>query len=120
MSAGLGQFWLGSSLKISADEQVAFVDRLRRGALPLSQRSMDIVKSCIVQRDAPGLVYRGKTGSDRGPGPDLGWWVGWVERDQRSYVFAINVSGDGTWGPQARRAAERTLIDLGVLPASAD
>lgn len=117
-SAGLTEFWLNTSLAISAREQVAFLDRFRRSDLPFSQRSMDIVKDCLIVRNEPGLVYRGKTGSGRGNGstPDIGWWVGWVERDGRAYVFAANVSGHDMWGPRVRELTEQVLIAHGVLP----
>lgn len=118
LSDGLTTFWLGSMLTISADEQVQFLDRLRRGELPLSPRSMDLVRECVTQRREPGLIYRGKTGSDRGGKgePDLGWWVGWIERGDQADVFAITVSGDGTFGPMARSMGERVLVDVAVLP----
>jgi len=118
MSAGLTTFWLGSSLAISADEQIDFLGRLMDGTLPFSKRSQDIVKEITIQREWPDVVYRGKTGSTRGEegGLDLGWYVGAVSRPDGVTLFAVNISGHGTWGTQARAIAERILVDRGLLP----
>jgi beta-lactamase class D len=117
MSAGLTTFWLGTSLKISPDEQVEFLRRLQRDDLPFSRRSMQIVKEILVQDSRPGLIYRGKTGSNRGTegAPDLGWYVGWVERDGDVFVFATNISGRGTFGARARAITESILHERGIL-----
>ncbi len=117
MSDGLTTFWLGTSLKISADEQVEFLGRLMDGTLPFSERSMNIVQEILVQEEWPDVVYRGKTGSARGgdAGPDLGWYVGTVTRPDGVYLFAANISGKGTWGTRARAIVERILRDRGLL-----
>ena len=33
----------------------------------------------------------GKTGWWNAPGPGLGWWVGWVDRQGRIFAFALNL-----------------------------
>jgi beta-lactamase class D len=117
ISGGLTTFWLGTSLKISPDEQVEFLRRLQRDELPFSRRSMQVVREILVQDSRPGLIYRGKTGSNRGANgePDLGWYVGWVEHDGDVYVFATNISGRGTFGPRAREITENILRERGIL-----
>jgi beta-lactamase class D len=120
VSGGIDRFWLGSSLQISPDEQVDFLARLHAGALPVSARSLAIVKDILVQ-DPPGpaLVYRGKTGSCEDPGASEphGWWVGSVEKEGRLFVFAALVEGPGASGMVCRPMAESALAALGVLPA---
>jgi beta-lactamase class D len=119
ISGGIDRFWLGSSLRISPDEQVDFLARLHAGALPASARSLAIVEEMLLQ-DAPaaGLVYRGKTGSCEGPAPDEthGWWVGSVEKEGRPYVFAALIQGEAASGRVCRPMAEKALRMLGVLP----
>ncbi len=122
MSGGLDRFWLGSSLRISPDEQVDFLERLFTGRLPVSPRTLSIVKEILV-REPPlasaGLVYRGKTGSCQDPGASdpHGWWVGSVEKDGRLSVFAALIEGPGASGRVCRPLAEKALVELGVLPA---
>jgi beta-lactamase class D len=65
VSGPLDGFWLASSLKISPDEQVEFLKRLYREDLPVSKRSMHIVKDIITLEDAPGYRLSGKTGGGR-------------------------------------------------------
>jgi beta-lactamase class D len=109
-SSGIDVFWLGRSLKISPDEQVAFLERLRLSMLPFSERSQQIVRDILVQERSGSFVYRGKTGScGGGKAPDHGWWVGWVERDGKSTVFAMLIRGQGAFGLEARRLAEDEL-----------
>jgi beta-lactamase class D len=121
-SGGLDRFWLGSSLRISPDEQVDVLERLFTGKLPVSPRTLAIVEEILVQEApaaSPGLVYRGKTGSCQDPGASQphGWWVGSVEKDGRLHVFAALVEGPGASGRVCRPLAEKALAELGVLPA---
>ena len=121
ISAGLTTFWLGTSLEISAAEQVRFLNRLRAGRLPIASANVNAVKRCLAQGTGGlPMEYFGKTGSDRARAdtgrPDLGWWVGWVAReDGREYVFACNALGDGMFGTRVRPIAERILRELDVL-----
>jgi beta-lactamase class D len=116
ISSGIDTFWLGRSLRISPDEQIAFLERLRRSKLPFSERSQRIVRDILVQEGPGPIVYRGKTGSCGGGGmPDHGWWVGWVEKDGRATVFVMLVRGEDAFGPVARRLAEVQLRKRGLL-----
>lgn len=47
LSAGLTTFWLGSRLTNSADKQVQFLNRLRRGELPVPPRSLSLTASPV-------------------------------------------------------------------------
>jgi beta-lactamase class D len=116
ISSGLDRFWLGGSIRISPDEQVALLERLRVSALPFSERSQRIVRDILVQESPAGVVYRGKTGScDFDGAPDHGWWVGWVEKGGRATLFATLVRGEDAFGPLARRLTERELERRGLL-----
>jgi beta-lactamase class D len=113
ISAGLTRFWLGSSLKISADEQVAFLRQLQRGELPISARSQEIVRRILILREADGAVLRGKTGTHGDErGTTLGWFVGTVSAGQRTWTFALNTSGPGASGIRTREIALRALPRL--------
>ncbi len=116
-SAGLTTFWLGTSLAISADEQVAFLERLYRGELPFSRRAQEIVRKVIVVERAPGYVLSGKTGSHfKGGRYVLGWFVGRLEKpDGRAWTFAVNLEGDGASGVEARALAKDLLAELRLL-----
>ncbi len=118
-TGGLTQFWLDSSLKISAEEQIAFLSRLYRNDLPYSRRSQEIVKEIMLLRETPRGTLRGKTGSggDLRTGTfNLGWFVGWVEKDDTAWVFATNLTrGENASGRVARSITEEILQSRRLL-----
>lgn len=121
-SAGLTVFWLGRSLTISAQEQLTFIDALRRGALPMSARAQAIVRELIVQERHGHNVLRGKTGTrfnDQWKAPDLGWFVGYTEHHGEAWVFTVNLLGKGASGTIARERALEVLRGVGAWPHDA-
>jgi beta-lactamase class D len=114
----IANFWLDGKLRISAMEQVIFLDRLRRQALPAAATSQAIVAQLMQDADAasrfPGVVtlFR-KSGAVLPINPEtgdidtseaverrldgsarVGWFVGWVAHpvaDEGAYVFALNL-----------------------------
>lgn len=89
VSGGLDRFWLGSSLRISPDEQAEFLARLQRGRLPVSRRNLELVRELLTQEAGPGFRLIAKTGSS----PDgEGWLVGWVETTGGGCAFALHLA----------------------------
>jgi len=97
-------------------QQVDFVDRLRRGVLPVSKRSQDLVRDILPVTKIGEAVIRAKsglTGKDQG---SLGWLVGWVEKGTTTTVFALNMDC-----LEPRHIADRMtltqacLADIGAL-----
>ena len=91
IGGGIDQFWLSGALRIDPVQQVDFVDRLRRGVLPISRRSQDLVRDILPVTKVGDAVIRtksGLTGKDQG---SLGWMVGWVEKGSAQTVFALNL-----------------------------
>jgi beta-lactamase class D len=116
-------FWLSGPLRISAVEQLDFLRRLDTGKLPISPRTLDIVKDVIALDVRESHVLYGKTGLSGPPDADaeLGWFVGFVALERRSVYFATLVTGraeDVDIVPVRRRVTERVLRSLGALPAS--
>lgn len=117
MSAGVDGFWLSSSLEISADEQIGFLQKLYDGKLG-SARNTGIVKDILVVEDTDVFRLSAKTGMGRTPeGRPLGWWVGYVERGEDVFFFAFNLEADSfdvivdNRVPKAREA----LAALGLI-----
>lgn len=110
-------FWLDGSLRISPDEQVAFLRRLRAGETGFSDRAEDIVKDLMVADTTGGAVLRGKTGWSWREGENLGWWVGWVERGEAVHFFALQIESDDPdfdMRGVRKEATEAILRHLGV------
>jgi bla regulator protein BlaR1 len=117
ISGGITKFWLDSSLKISADEQVDFLNKLVHDQLPFSKRSMAIVRGLIrLEQTDKGTLY-GKTGSNMIDGKKaLGWFVGYVVQPGGIHIFATNIQGaDGAWGIKAREITRQILGKMGLL-----
>ncbi|WP_371369834.1 class D beta-lactamase [Sporomusa rhizae] len=114
ISGGIDQFWLCSSLKISAQEQVALLKQLYNNELPFSVENMAITRKIIVLSTNNDTIFSGKTGTAYGE--VLGWFVGCVEKDGNKYFFATNIQGDhAANGLKAREITKCILTDLGVL-----
>jgi len=105
ISGGIDHFWLGSTLAISADEQIRFLTRLYIHALPFSLRSIGNVKDIITLEHTDVYTVRGKTGfSTDSRGLAVGWFVGYVEREGNVYFFATNIISN-----DPKRDAEKIL-----------
>jgi beta-lactamase class D len=91
IGGGIDEFWVKGNLRIDPVQQIDFVDRLRRRALPVSKRSQDLVCDILPVTKAGDSVIRAKsglTGKDQG---SLGWMVGWAEKGDARTVFALNM-----------------------------
>lgn len=109
------RFWLQGPLQISAVEQARFVARLAQGRLPVSAGSQAAVREIARIEARGGDVLYGKTGWVFGAQPQIGWWVGWVEREGRVYGFALNIDMQGEQDIGKRRQiGEAILHKLGL------
>jgi beta-lactamase class D len=93
IGGGIDQFWLTGNLRIDPIQQIDFVDRLRRGVLPVSKRSQDLVRDILPVTKVGDSVIRAKSGllgAELGK-PSLGWMVGWAEKGSAQTVFALNM-----------------------------
>lgn len=118
ISSGVDKFWLEGSLKISQNEQIEFLKKLYNNELPVSKRSMDIVKNIIVLQDTLGYVLRGKTGYGFQDNKDIGWLVGWVEKDGNAYFYATNIESEKkleNFAAARRKITENILRELKIL-----
>jgi bla regulator protein BlaR1 len=92
LTAGLQNYWLESSLKISAVEQVQLLKNLYNYEMDFEKRNIDIVKNVMKLSEAKGAILSGKTGSGVVNGKDKkGWFVGYVEKDGETHFFAVYI-----------------------------
>ena len=119
----LDRFWLADgALRISAHQQLAFVDALARGKLAVSAPAQATVREISVLARAGDAALHGKTGSgpvEDGKGRWLVWQVGWIVRDNAILPYAAWLEARGSFD-EARAARETrlraTLAALGVFP----
>ncbi|ABD88938.1 penicillin-binding transpeptidase domain-containing protein [Rhodopseudomonas palustris] len=118
IGGGIDQFWLTGELRIDPIQQIDFVDRLRRGVLPISARSQDLVRDILPVGKVGDALIRAKTGllgAEIGK-PTLGWLVGWAEKGGAHTVFALNLDIREPRHVALRMAlAEQCLGDIGAI-----
>ena len=95
MSGGLTSAWLSSSLKISPKEQAVFIQKIIHGDLPISEKAIEMTKSILYVDELPdGWKLFGKTGHgfvDDSKNLEIGWFVGWIEKDRTFFPLAYNI-----------------------------
>ena len=94
--APIDTFWLSGDLRISALQQIDFLQRLHRGELPVSKQNQEIVRDIMYLELSELGTLRGKTGAvgigvAPGAKATLGWLVGWLEHGPKPYFFALNL-----------------------------
>jgi beta-lactamase class D len=118
IGGGIDQFWLTGALRIDPVQQVDFVDRLRRGVLPVSKRSQDLVRDILPVTKVGDSVIRAKTGllgAELGK-PSLGWLVGWAEKGSEQTVFALNMDcREPRHIADRMKVAQQCLADIGSI-----
>ena len=92
-SGGVDKFWLGTSLKISAEEQIAFLERLNTNKLGISPRTTSTAKDIMLAESGDGWKLYAKTGACREPNQPVAlWYVGFVERAGATHYFALEMA----------------------------
>lgn len=100
---GLTNAWLSSSLQISSIEQVAFLQKMLAGKLPLAPHAIAMTKNILFVEDLKnGWKFYGKTGmgsllnAHGTKNSDLyhGWFIGWIEKGDRRIIFSNHIEDD--------------------------
>lgn len=131
-SGAIDKFWLdGGSLRITGAEQLAFVQALFAGALPIEKAHVDTVSELLRApidqwasrlpegRTMPTTTaeFRAKTGTESDPAGNVTWWVGAVDGPRGRWVFVSRVRAPGEPSSRSPAVAEgaAALAAAGVL-----
>lgn len=119
LSGGIEQFWLTGGLRVSPAEQVDFLRRFYFQELGLSERTTRIAKDLLVLEETFTYRLSGKTGwagLGEESAPQVGWLVGYLERDEQVYFFATNIDINTSADAAARLAITTSILrDLGLI-----
>jgi beta-lactamase class D len=111
------EFWLDGSLSISAEQQVAFLRRIVERSLPYRASSYDILKTIMLVDSTPAYRLYAKTGWATRSTPGIGWYVGYVELDENTWLFALNIDTRGATDlPLRQQIVLQALRAKGLLP----
>ncbi|MFN6204708.1 MAG: class D beta-lactamase [Acidobacteriota bacterium] len=115
----LTRFWLDGTLRVSAQQQVAFLRRVVNRDLPYRSSSYDELREIMLQDQGPKVAYKvaAKTGWSTILNPGIGWYVGYVETPRGVWLFALNID-IRTEADLPRRIdlARAALQAKGILP----
>jgi len=117
-SGGIDRFWLDGGLRISAHEQIGFLQRLYRNTLPFQEAHQRFVKDIIIVEAGRDWILRAKTGWGEEMNKQIGWWVGWVEWHEGAVFFALNIDmpNEGNDAPKREAIAREVLRSIHALP----
>lgn len=109
----IDRFWLDGPLQISAMEQVLFISMLAKKKLDFKVSHQEAIAEILeIQKTEEYTLYL-KTGWQTATDPGIGWWVGWIERDEKIYAFALNIDMNNI--NDARLRTELGVASLKVL-----
>ena len=114
VATGDKPFWVEGELAISAHEQIAFLRRLYRNALPFRVEHQRLVKDVMINQAGNDWILRAKTGWSG----KVGWWVGWVEWPSGPVFFALNIDTPKRLDdlPKRQDITRKILRSLAALP----
>ena len=93
ISSQLDNFWLNGSIKISAVEQVEFLQRVYNNHLILKESSLATLKEVMLVETTDDYKLYAKTGAGKTNDKSmLGWYVGFVENKTGVHYFAFNIN----------------------------
>ena len=117
---GIDRFWLTGGLRTSANEQVEFLQRFHGEDLRVSVKSTDVVKDMLLLEETPEYRLSGKSGWV-GLGEDsmeqVGWQVGYLEKGNEVYFYALNLDINKPEDADARlKITKNILQELELTP----
>ena len=90
-SASIDVFWLEGESRITMDQQMDFLVRMYSGELPVSEKTMKIIKRMMILEENSEYVFSGKTGWAVRNGNNTGWFVGYLEKHDEVYFIVTNI-----------------------------
>ena len=98
----IDDFWLVGDLRITPREQVEFLKHFVNEELPFASENIKKVKEMIIEDEQEGYVFRAKTGwADIGI--PVGWYIGYIEINNKSYIFVNNIEIKNNRDAKARK-----------------
>lgn len=111
LSSGIKDYWIESSLRISPVEQVELLKAFYLNEMIFDEDHVNFVKETLKIAKQDEAILSGKTGTGIIKDKSVnGWFIGYVERTGRTYIFATNIEGKDN--ASGTLAAEITLSIL--------
>ena len=116
LSGGMSTYWRESSLLISPLEQVQLLTNLWNNKWDFDGQNIQSVKESICISKSQAATLYGKTGTGYVDEKYInGWFIGVVESNNNTFVFATNIKGnDNCDGQTAANITLNILSHLGI------
>lgn len=82
----IDNFWLEGDIRISANEQIVFIEKLINNELSFDKEIQESVKELMVTDANEKYTIHSKTGWTN----QIGWNVGYIETRNNQWIFAMN------------------------------
>lgn len=110
-------FWLDGSLRVSALDQIELLRRIHRRVLPFDVATYETLRQIMVVEQTPHFVLRAKTGWGARAEPQIGWYIGFLEKGGETTFFALNLTVKRESDlPLRQRIVREALSAHGFLP----
>jgi len=110
-------YWNKGDLRVTPREQIEFLVKFHQNRLPFSPQVIEVVKDIMTEEKTDQYTLRAKTGWSSAYSPQVGWWVGYVERaNGEVYFFAteLDIKKDED-APQRKEITRNILKELKVI-----
>jgi beta-lactamase class D len=117
----LDTFWLTGNSRISQLEQIAFLKRIYQNDLPFAKSIVEQLKQIMIAEQNADYTLRAKTGWTTQGKQNIGWYVGYLEKGEQVYFFALNIEkkvrkrGSGNFGPARKSITDKILKEWKIL-----
>lgn len=113
-------FWNFGAFEISPMNQIVFLRKLYEEKLPFDKKNMQIVKNVMLNEQNSSYTLRAKTGWTRDNGINIGWWVGYIEKNNNVYFFATRLRQDrkktsDNFGSYRKEITKSILKELKII-----
>jgi len=112
IGGNIDTFWLNGEIRISANQQIDFLKRLYLKELPFSKQNQEIVKDIMIVEKKPNYTIRAKTGWAARVERQIGWYVGYIEKNDNVYFFALNMDIKSKQDAAKRKLITKQITDL--------
>lgn len=113
-------FWNFGKFGVSPVNQIQLLINLHRKELPFSDSTIQIVREMMLLESTDLYDLFGKTGWTKTNKEDIGWWIGFVEKERDTWFFATRITKSlATDNPDfsaCRMTITRSVLnDAGIL-----
>ncbi|MBZ0265517.1 class D beta-lactamase [bacterium] len=118
IAGGIDIFWVEGELRTTPLQQIDFLKRMVEGKLPVAEKHVEIVKNAMLNTKGEGWTAFAKTGRAIRVLPQVGWYVGWIEREDAKPIYFATVLTDEKEGKRIKRPrldfTELALLEAGL------